>query len=150
MPFVHLQPGEQLERAEYLSGIEHAVQITDARVHVYVDAHARADRNDVRQIRVGDWIALMQDEGLPAEEDPQCQTWDFAHVIHVRQHVNLSGFPDNNVATLTVHWLRGYNVPECNHTGSIVENCRHYVTHVHQSHSEPEQTVQDHWHLQSW
>ena len=64
MPFVHLQPGEELERTEYLSGIEYAVQITSARVHVYVTAHARADRDDVRQIRRGDWIALMQHEDL--------------------------------------------------------------------------------------
>ena len=50
MPFVYLQPGEELEHTEHLSGIEYAVLISSARVHVYIDARARADRNDVRQI----------------------------------------------------------------------------------------------------
>ena len=128
MPFVYLQPGEELVHTEHLSGIEYAVLISSARVHVYIDAHARVDRNDVRQIHRGDWIALMQHEDLPAEEDPQSQTWDFGMVMHVRQHINYSGVLDNNIASLTVHWLRGYNVPVCNHTGVNVENCRHYVT----------------------
>ena len=81
------------------------VQITSMHVHVYVDAVPRADRDDVRQICRGDWIALMQHEDLPAEEDPQCQTWDFAVVMNVRQHVNQSGITDNNIASLTTGTL---------------------------------------------
>ena len=127
MPFVFLQPGEQPERVEYLSDIDHAVQITSGHIHVYVDAHARTDDDDVRQIRVGNWIALKQSD-LPDEIDPQCQQWDFAHVMYVRQHVNLSGFPENNTATLTLQWLRGYHVPVCDFLGveNRIENCRHY------------------------
>ena len=55
MPFAYLMPGEHLARTNYLSGIDYAVQITSMHVHVYVDAVPRADRDDVRQIRRGDW-----------------------------------------------------------------------------------------------
>ena len=134
--FLYLAPGNERCVVDRLSDIEFNVQFTNPtaghvapRLPLFIDTTADLSRTSVRDIRVGDWLALMQDPGA-SEGHGDCSTWDFAHVVHVRQIPN-TGRPTNDMACLTLNWVRGYMV-NCPH---VVQNqgvehaqCCHHAT----------------------